>query len=226
MSVPDPPSACTLPIDRRRPDHPPTSPCCSARSWWNGWRRVCVTVHAEQTPERCERHLARAKCCLCHVSFTCYPPGHYPRRQYQLDVVTEVVAAVAISEGSGVQVARAVGASATSVRRWFRWVGALIEPSVALACAVQLDPDSLAGAGLSTLATSARAVGATVARVLGALEHFAAALLHRGIQVGACTGLGRVLEWQHRYHGVYVALVAEPRRLSPPMVLGLGARPV
>ena len=60
--------------------------------------------------------LPLGKCSCCRRAFTCYPPGFYPRRQYQLDVVADVVAAVALGGEPVADVAAAVTASSTSVR--------------------------------------------------------------------------------------------------------------
>ena len=54
------------------------------------------------------------KCSCCRRAFTCYPPGGYPQRQYQLDVVADVVAGVALGSEPTAQVAAMVTASPTS----------------------------------------------------------------------------------------------------------------
>lgn len=163
----------------------------------------------------------RAKCTACHVSFTVYEQGHYPRRQYQLDVVAGAVAAAAIGQQPARAAAAVASASATSARRWTAWVAGLVEPSDVLAVTRKLDPDAPAGAGLS-VGEATSPLRSRAARVLAALEALGAALVRRGVALVTRTGLGRVLEWQHRLHGDVVGLVAEPRRLSPGMALGRG----
>jgi hypothetical protein len=60
-----------------------------------------------------------------------------------------------------------------------------------------------------------------VVQVLGALEELGMALMRRGVELASRTGLGRVLEWQYRWHRVVVGLVGETRHLSPAMALGV-----
>jgi hypothetical protein len=194
---------------------PPPCPRCRARCWWNGWRVVFV---AEQTAEgdckrrECRRH--RAKCSDCQHGFTCYEPGHYPRRQFQLDVVAHVTARMAF-EGTTPRVAGATaGASPSSARRWTAWVAELAQPAELLRVAAELEPEAPATPGTATL-PEARGRRGLLARVLDALERLGACLVRRGAELGSRFGLGRVLEWQHRTHGEVVGLVAEPRTFHP-----------
>lgn len=215
MLVPDPSSGGTS--KRSRPERPPACFRCEAPSWWNGWREVFIV---DGLRSRCERWLPRAKCTVCHRSFTCYPPGHYPHRQYQLDTIGKVVAAIAIGAEPVTMAAAAATASPTSGRRWTAWVAELAVPAALLSVAQRLDPSAPVGAGVSTTGSSSDA-RSLAAHVLGALEELGAALVGCGVDLASRTGLGRVLEWQHRLHGDVVYLVAEPRRLSPAMALGL-----
>lgn len=202
---------------RSRPTRP-SSPCCGARSWWNGWRLVSPVVArlVDGVKERWEVWLARAKCAACHHGFTCYPPGHYPRREYQLDVVAEVAAAVALGHQSGVAAAAPATASPTSAWRWTRWVAALASPAELYALATELDPDAPAGAGVAALpaATPARSAAA---EVLTALELVGAALPRVRLGLPARSGLGRLLTWQHEAHGVALRLRDGLGGLSPAM---------
>jgi hypothetical protein len=169
---------------------------------------------------RVEQWLARAKCGACQRSFTCLPEILYPRRQYQLDVVAQVVAAVSIGESSVAAAAREVGASPTSARRWTAWIAAMAAPGELLRVTAQIDPAVPAGTGIS------RHVGDGVrgraARVLDALEQLGAALVRRGLSLAMRSGLGRVLAWQRSAFGDVVNLVTEPKNLSPALV---GERP-
>ena len=167
---------------------------------------------------RVERWLARTKCSACLKSFTCLPEALYPRRQYQLDVVAQVVAAVSLGDESAPVAAREVGASATSARRWVRWVAGLASPSELLRVAAQLDAAAPVGVGLSRHAGDG--VRARAARVLDALEQVGAALGRRGVALALRSGLGRVLGWQRSHFGDIVQLVAEPSSLSPALALG------
>jgi len=167
--------------------------------------------------ERWELPLARAKCSSCKHGFTCYPPGIYPRRRYQLDVVADVAGAVALGGASAARAAAVAHATASSARRWLVWVARLAKPRDLLAVTVQLDPDAPAGAGLGALPPRAPA-----ARVLSALEQLGSALARAGVVVVERTGLGRVLGWQHRAHGAVFGLGDSGLHPSPATVLGGG----
>lgn len=200
---------------KERPDRPPPCTLCRGASWWNGWRVVfpVVATLLAGVLERWELPLPKAKCSQCRHGFTCYPAGIYPRRQYQLDVVAGATASVALGGTSAAEAARATRAGATSVRRWVSWLAVLAEPRDLVALAARIDPDSPAGAGLSSVAATAAAA------VLVALEHLGAALVRGGLRLMMRSGLGRVLGWQHQAHGEAVLLTHPPSRLSPAMAL-------
>ena len=163
--------------------------------------------------------LARGRCKsgLC-TDFVVRPDGIYPHRQYQLDVVAGVVAAVALGGVTPAKAAATVDASTTSVRRWTGWMAELVEVSAVLALAGQLWPAGVGGVGLAATMPSPSRHG-VAARVLHALEALGEALLKSGAQLISKSGLGRLLEWQHRMHGDVIHLVAEPRSFSPGMAL-------
>lgn len=169
-------------------------------------------VDSAGSAERWELPLARVRCSSCRHAFTCYPLGFYPRRQYQLDVVAEVVAAVEVGGESVAAAAAARSASPTSVRRWSVWIGVLAEVEAMHAIAAQIDPSS---APVATATPRSR-----TAAVLDALEVLGAALVRAGVATVERTGLGRVLGWQHRAHGDVLGVVAGPRRFSPAMAFG------
>lgn len=161
---------------------------------------------------RWELPLARVRCSSCRHTFTCYPPGFYPRRQYQLDVVAEAVAAIEFGGERPAVAAATTSASPRSVWRWRRWIAALADTATLHAVAAQVDP---------TTAPVATATPRTVtAAVLSALEVLGAALARAGVEVVERTGLGRVLGWQHRAHGVVLGVTAGPTRFSPAMAHG------
>lgn len=170
------------------------------------------------TAVRVEKWLARARCLACGTSFTCRPDDLYPRRQYQLDVVAQVVAGISLGERSAAATASEVGASPTSARRWVMWVAALAEPSELLRATAQIDPTVPAGIGISRHVGDGVRVRA--ARVLDALERLGAALVRRGLALAERSGLGRVLGWQRSAFGDVVNLVSEPKTLSPAMARG------
>jgi len=170
------------------------------------------------TVERLELSLARAKCSRCRHRFTCYPPGFYPHRQYQLDVVAEAVAEVALGGHALAEVACAIRAGATSIRRWLVWLIGLAKPRELVVVAARLDPDAPPGAGVAAMvgvAPSRR----QAAQVLAALEHLGLALLRRGVTLAERTGLGRVLGWQRQLHGDVYGLVAGVRTLDCPAMV-------
>jgi len=207
---------------RERAGRPPACAVCRCAAWWNGWRVIYPMVAAitAATTERWELPVPRAKCSRCRHGFTCYPDGIYPRRQYQLDVVAETAAAVALGEASGAEVARTSRAAPTSVRRWLGWIATLASAGDLLAIASRIDPDVPVAGGLLPADRGEGSVRARAAAVLAALEHIGAALVRRGLTLAARTGLGRVLGWQHAVHGDVYGLVAGVRHLSPGMAIG------
>jgi hypothetical protein len=168
-------------------------------------------------------YLPLAKCTACRAGFTVYPPGIYPRRQYQLDVVAEVGAAGALGGLAPAAAAAPARASATSARRWMRWLAGLAAPAELAALTARLDPDALAGAGLPPAAEGATE-RARAGRVLGALEQVGLALVRAGVACVEQTGLGRMLGWQHRSHGDSYTL-SDRLALSTAMVTGAVTRP-
>ncbi len=210
--------------DRQRTERPPPCGRCRARCWWNGWRVVFPTVATlvAGIVERWELPLAKAKCSSCKHGFTCYPPGIYPCRRYQLDVVADVAADVALGGAGAGRAAEAAHATASSARRWVAWVAALAKPGDLLAVAARLDADAPAGAGLGNLPAGST-VRARAARVLAGLEQLGAALVRAGVAVAERTGLGRVLGWQHAAHGAVFRLGDTGLHPSPATALGGGA---
>jgi hypothetical protein len=209
--------------ERHRPTRPPDCRRCTARSWWNGWRIVHPVVPGDGAGAavRRETHVPLAKCSQCKRGFTCYPPDLYPHRQYQLDVVAEVVASVTVGQASAASSAARIGAGPTSVRRWVKWVADLGRPSELLAAAARIDPDGATAGGLSAAVAWTRPSTARAAEVLLALERLGAAAVRRGLGVVARTGLGRVLLWQLQAHRDVYELVGGARlRLSTAMALG------
>src|SRR5262249_10780657 len=161
--------------------------------------------------------LPLGKCSGCHRAFTCYPPGFYPRRQYQLDVVADVVAGIALGSEPVAQVAATVTASSTSARRRTAWVAALARAGELVAAAApQVDPS----AGTVALPPPSAARHSRAAAVLAGLEALGAALVRVGVTAVERTGLGRVLGWQHRRHGDVYGLVGGPRSFSSAMAHG------
>jgi hypothetical protein len=207
-------SQATSTSQRTRPEKPPPCVRCAGECWWNGWRRVFPRLAAS----RVEMWLARIRCKGSCPDFVLRPGNLYPHRQYQPDAVAEVVGAIALGGEVPGNAAAQAEASATSARRWTAWVAQLAEVGALLSWAQRLDPDAAAGTGISAVALAPPR--ALAARVLHALEQLGTALLRRGVNLVSKSGLGRVLEWQHKLHGDVVHLVTSPRSFSPPMALG------
>lgn len=209
--------------ERQRAERPPPCSRCRGRCWWNGWRVVFPTVATlvARIVERWELPLAKVKCSSCKHGFTCYPPGIYPRRRYQLDVVADVAADVALGGASAARAALTVHATASSARRWVAHVAALARPRDLLAVAARLDPDAPMGAGLGGL-PAGPTERARAARVLAALEQLGSALVRAGVVMAERTGLGRVLGWQHAAHGAVFGLGDAGLHPSPATALGRG----
>ena len=212
------PSLPILSQARRRGARPPPCRRCGGPSWWNGWRETfpVVATAAAGVVERWQLPLPLGKCSCCHRAFTCYPPGVYPRRQYQLDVVADVVAGVALGAEPVADVAAAVTASSTSVRRWTAWVAALTRAGELVAAAARVD----ASVATVALPPPRDPRHPRAAAVLAGLEALGAALVRVGVGAVERTGLGRVLGWQHRYHGDVYGLVRGPRSFSSAMAPG------
>lgn len=206
---------------RSRAERPPDCRRCQGRSWWNGWRVIfpLVATAIAAVVERWELPLARAKCSACQRSFTCYPEGIYPYRQYQLDPVAEVVAKGVLGGQPVAPLASSLGAAVSSVRRWTRWIADLARPGDLLALASRLDPDAPTGEGLPRV-DAGSPVTARAAEVLGALEQVGGALGRRGWAAKVRTGLARFLGWQLSTQSVVVGLGLTLGSFSPAMVLG------
>jgi hypothetical protein len=175
-----------------------------------------VATAATAVVERWQLPVALGKCSRCHRAFTCYPPGFYPRRQYQLDVVADVVAGVALGGKPAADVAAAVTASSTSARRWTAWLATLMRAGELVAAAARVD----ASVATVALPPPPDARHPQAAAVLAGLEALGAALVRVGVAAVERTGLGRVLGWQHRRHGDVYGLVGGHRSFSSAMAPG------
>ena len=175
-----------------------------------------VATAAAAVVERWQLALPLGKCSSCHRAFTCYPPGFYPRRQYQLDVVADVVAGIALGSEPVTHIAAAATASSTSARRWTAWVAALTHAGELVTAAAQVDA-SVATVALPPPRTARHP---RAAAVLAALEALGAALVRVGVVAVERTGLGRVLGWQHRRHGDIYGVVGGPASFSSAMASG------
>lgn len=198
-----------------RPPPCPEPQCRHPDCSWNGDRRVQVVERDESgNLVRSERIRDRGRCGACHSSFTIYEDGHYPRRQYQLDAVATVVSEIVVGLKSARQTAERFLLSLSSVYRWPKWTGQF-NPVELLSLTQKLMPEVPAATGISMAGEG------VAAQVLHAMECLGSALVECGERLKSYSGLGRVLEWQHRRHKV-IFRAAYPMRchLSPAMTMG------
>jgi hypothetical protein len=162
--------------------------CDSERVWFNGWRRVRITLLMDGQPRRPDDGvlLQRVRCArrVCRRSWTLRPPWLAPHRSLQPDVA-EAAALRYLLDPSATYAAVAAAFTCAWITVW-RWVGglaALGAPAAVLAEAARLDtrggvdpralPRTVPAAARARSAARARAVE-QAAQVLGAL-----AMLHR-----------------------------------------------
>lgn len=203
------------------------SPCevCGADSWWNGWREV-TRRHLSSGGVEIQpgQRLHRAKCSKrgCPApSWTVYPPGRYPERRFDLDVVAQAVAESAFerNEDGRATAFAAIGqryaCSGRSVSRWTGWVARLTDTEALARECIRIDPEGMPAAvrpQASEADSRARAGWA-----LAVFDRFAALLERSGVLPrGPQPSLVRILDDQRLRHGVHLAL----RALSPPLSIG------
>lgn len=81
---------------RRREARPPPCRSCCGPAWWNGWR-VTYPVVASSADSVARRELPPARSAPAAASVSrAIRRAFYPRWEYQLDVVANAVAAVAL----------------------------------------------------------------------------------------------------------------------------------
>lgn len=175
--------------DRGRPARPAQCVFCDgARVWFNGWRRVLITLLVDGQPHRPGDWVPvqRVRCARreCRRSWTLRPPWLYPHRSLEPDLAEAAALTYLLDpRATYVSVATAFGCAWITVWRWVAWIAALVAPAVLLARAARLD----AGGGVApralprAVAAAARARSAARARtVLQAAQVLVAlALLHR-----------------------------------------------
>ncbi len=213
MPVSPPPPRCKKAV---RPD---LCRVCGAPAWWNGGRVVAEVIHelgqgARRVIEVLRR---RARCSdrTCAAgSWTIYPPGAYPHRSYQLDVVATAVADVCFGGGSRRAVAIRHDCSRRSVARWVRWTAELANPEDLARLCARLDPEGLP----PPTPTPAGGEVSRAGSVLRLLAHLGDVLRRRGVALpGRGAGLLRILTAQlARFGDVYrLTRSSPPLRLAP-----------
>jgi hypothetical protein len=173
---------------QERPARPAACPFCDGpRVWFNGWRRVLITLLLDGQPHRPTDwvSLQRVRCARreCRRGWTLRPAWLYPHRSLEPDLAEAAALTYLLDAGATyTSVAATFGCAWVTVWRWVGWVTALVTPAALLAQAARLrargaDPALLPRA----VAASARARSAARARtVLQAAQVLVAlALLHR-----------------------------------------------
>jgi len=173
---------------RGRPARPgPCVFCDGERVWFNGWRRVLITLLVDGQPHRPDDWvpLQRVRCGRreCGRSWTLRPGWLYPHRSVEPDVAEAAALAYLLQpHATYATVARAVGCAWITVWRWVGWIAGLVAPAVLLARAARLDA---AGADPAVLprevSAAARARSVARARAVEQAAHVlvALALWHR-----------------------------------------------
>jgi hypothetical protein len=173
---------------RGRPPRPAQCAFCEGgRVWFNGWRRVLITLVVDGQPHRPADWvpLPRVRCGRgeCRRSWTLRPAWLYPHRSLEPDVA-EAAAFAYLLDGHATYatVARTVGCAWITVWRWVGWIAGLAAPASLLAQAVRLAPAGADPAALPRAVPAAtRARSAPRARVVQQAAHVLVALglLHR-----------------------------------------------
>lgn len=175
--------------DRERPARPGQCVFCDGeRVWFNGWRRVLITLVVDGQPHRPTEWvpLQRVRCArrACRRSWTVRPPWLYPHRTLEPDVAEAAALTYLLDpHATYVSVATGFGCAWVTVWRWVGWVAALVTPAALLARAARLDAREGADPRLlpREVPAAARARSAARARVVlqAAQVLVALALLHR-----------------------------------------------
>jgi hypothetical protein len=159
--------------------------CDGERVWFNGWRRVLVTLLIDGQPHRLRDWLPlqRVRCAPCGRSWTLRPPWLYPHRSLEPDLAeTAALAYLADPQATYRSVAQRIGCSWVTVWLWVGWLARLVTPAVVLAGVARLAPHGAVPALLPrTVPAAARARSHRRAHaVLRAYQVLVAlAMLHR-----------------------------------------------
>ena len=162
--------------------------CCDGeRVWFNGWRRVLVTLLVDGQPSRLTdwRPLQRVRCAQppCGRSWTLRPPWLYPHRSLEPNLAeTAALTYLADPQATYRSVAQRVGCSWVTVWRWISWLATLITPAAVLARVARLAPHG-AEPGLLPRAVAAAARARSRRRAAAVLRAYqvlvALTMLHR-----------------------------------------------
>lgn len=117
--------------------------CDGDRVWFNGWRRVLVTLLVDGQPHRLTDWLPlqRVRCAQppCGRSWTLRPPCLYPHRSLEPDLAeAAALAYLAEPQATYRAVAQRVGCSWGAVWLWIGWLATLVTPATVLARVARL----------------------------------------------------------------------------------------
>jgi hypothetical protein len=174
---------------RGRPPRPTQCVFCDgARVWFNGWRRILITLLVDGQPHRPTEWVPvqRVRCArrACRRSWTLRPPWLYPHRSLEPDVAEAAALTYLLDPAAtNVSVASTFRCAWITVWRWVGWVAVLVTPAALLARAAQLGAHAGADPRLlpREIAAAARARSARRAHLVrqAAQVLVALALLHR-----------------------------------------------
>jgi len=119
--------------------------CDGERIWFNGWRRVLVTLLVEGQPQRLTDWLPlqRVRCAQppCGRSWTLRPPWLYPHRTLEPDLAEGAALAYLVDpQATYRSVAQRFGCSWVTVWLWIGWLATLVTPAAVLARVARLMP--------------------------------------------------------------------------------------
>lgn len=149
--------------------------CDGARVWFNGWRRVLITLLVDGRPHRPAEWvpLRRVRCARreCRRSWTLRPPWLYPHRSLEPDVAEAAALTYLLdSRATYVSVATAFGCAWVTIWRWVGWIAALVTPATLIARAAGLAAPGGAEPGILPRAVPAAARARSAARARTVLQ--------------------------------------------------------
>jgi len=168
-----------------------------------------------------EERLHKARCSRkgdC-PDWTVYPPGRYPSRRFDLDVVADAVATSAFGRDSEDRplsfqaIGRDHACSGRSVSRWTQWISGLTDVEALARECMRVDPDGMPAAPRPDTMDSRAEAG----RALAVFDRLACLLETREVLPrGSQPSLVRILDDQRLRYGARFPV----RNRSPPLSKG------
>jgi hypothetical protein len=145
-----------------------------------------------------------------------YPPGRYPDRRFDLDVVANAVAAAVFGRNdedrpmTWAAIGQLYACSGRCVSRWTHWIAGLTDVEALARTCARIDPEGMPAA----VRPEANDSRARAGQALAVFDRFAALLENRNVLAHSSEpSLVRILDDQRLRHGVRFPL----RNLSPPL---------